>query len=258
MLHGFFVPTFYRMVDVMEKIGRIRTLASIVPKEYEVISLEGRMFAGIDAFRFPGNVHDLRCMECLLIPEEWEWTERMVVKDPDYQKLPEKSPTKYHAIHGEAARLKVEEICSRHETGCLTLFDGEWPYAIPINHAYKDGKLYMHCSKKGKKLGLVRQNPKATYMLYGTSEEVPKGVRSCHLPYESIVFYGSVRICQDPEEKEEAIRELTDHYGTPYQHGFADMIEVLVLDVHHATARTGRFKPASQRDLYYFVPGKDA
>lgn len=238
----------------MEKIGRIRTVASIVPKAYEVIELEGRMFAGVDAFRFPDNAHDLRCMECLLIPEEWEWTERIVVKDPDYQKLPEPSPTKYHAIHGEAAREKVEEICSRHETGCLALFDQEWPYAIPVNHAYEDGKLYMHCGKKGKKLGLIRKNPRACYMLYGTSEDVPRNVRSCHLPYESVVFYGTVRVCSDPEEKERAIKAITDHYGTPYQHGFADMIEVLVLDIHHATARTGRFKPAAQRDLYYFAP----
>lgn len=236
----------------MEKIGRIRTIASIVPKEYEVIEVEGRMFAGVDAFRFPENQGDLRCMECLLIPEEWEWTERLVIREPDYRKNPKPSPVKYHAIHGEAAREKIEEICARHETGCLTLFDEKWPYAIPINHAYENGRLYMHCGKKGKKLGLIRRNPQACYMLYGLSEDVPKGVRSCHLPYESVVFYGTVRICADPQEKERAIKAITDHYGTPYQHGFADMIEVLVLDIHHATARTGRFKPASQRDLYYY------
>ncbi|MCI8625141.1 MAG: hypothetical protein HFI40_02480 [Lachnospiraceae bacterium] len=237
----------------MEKIGRIRALASIVPKEYEVIELEGRLFAGIDAFCFPENQHDLRCLECLLIPEEWEWTERFVIRDAEYGE-PAPIGAKYHAIYGEEARQKIEEICSRHETGCLTLFDKEWPYAIPINHAYRDGRLYMHCGKKGKKLGLIRQNPKAAYMLYGEAEEVPKGVRSCHLPYESIIFYGTVRICEDAEEKELAIQEITDQYGTPYEHGFADMIEILVLDIHHATARTGRFKPHSKRDLYYFVP----
>ena len=71
----------------MEKIGRIRALASIVPKEYEVIELEGRLFAGIDAFCFPENQHDLRCLECLLIPEEWEWTERFVIRDAEYGEL---------------------------------------------------------------------------------------------------------------------------------------------------------------------------
>ncbi len=40
----------------MEKIGRIRALASIVPKEYEVIELEGRLFAGIDVICDVWNV----------------------------------------------------------------------------------------------------------------------------------------------------------------------------------------------------------
>ena len=60
----------------MQKIGKIRTVASIIPKAYEVIEIEGSMFAGVDAFSFPHNQGDLRCMECLLIPDEWEWTER--------------------------------------------------------------------------------------------------------------------------------------------------------------------------------------
>ena len=54
----------------MEKIGVIRTVASQIPKEYQVIRVEGRMFAGKDAFLFPNNREDLRCVECLLIPQE--------------------------------------------------------------------------------------------------------------------------------------------------------------------------------------------
>lgn len=242
----------------MEKIGRIHTVRSIVPKEYEVIELEGRMFAGKDAFSFPENREDLRCLECLLIPEEWEWTERLIVKDADYGNLEQPQKSKYIPVHGEEARRAVEEIVSRHETGCLALFDGEYPYVIPINHAYRDGRLYMHCGKRGKKLSLIRKNPHACYMLYGPAEDIPKGVRTCHLPYESIIFHGTVRISEDPEEKETAVRELTDQYGTPYEHGFADMIDILVFEIHHATARTGRFKPRSERKIYYFAPGSKA
>ena len=236
----------------MIKIGKIETIASIVPKAYEVIELEGRMFAGIDAFSFPANKHDLRCLECMLIPQEWRWTERLVVKDADYGERADKAGSKYHLVKGQAARDTIEAIVAKHETGCLTLNGGEYPYSIPINHAYKNGRLYMHCGKKGKKLGLIRQNPKACYMLYGPSESIPDGVRSCHLPYESIVFNGIVRICEDGDEKELAIRELTDQYGTPYQHGFADMIEVLVFEIDCATARTGRFKPAAKRDIFFY------
>ena len=55
----------------MIKIGKICTVASIIPKAYEVIEIEGGMFAGNDAFLFPNNREDLRCLECLAIPGEW-------------------------------------------------------------------------------------------------------------------------------------------------------------------------------------------
>ena len=235
----------------MIKIGKIRTVASIIPKAYEVIEIEGGLFAGKDAFLFPNNREDLRCLECLAIPGEWEWTERYVERDVPADK-PGVPKGKYRAVHGLPAREKIEEILTRHETGVLCLFGEKTPYAIPVNHAYRDGKLYMHSGKIGKKLNLIRRNPNASYCLYGNAAEVPNNVRSCHLEYESIIFTGTVRISADPQEKEEAVFELTNHYGTPYQHGFADMIEILVFEIGRATARTGRFKPRNERELFYY------
>lgn len=236
----------------MLKVGKIHTIHSIVYKEYEVIEVEGRLFAGKDAFLFPDNREDLRCMECLSIPAEWEWMERYVIRDAQRGEPKTVTTGKYHPIHGAEARAKIEEILTRNETGCLCLMDGARPYAIPINHAYCDGKLYMHSGKRGKKLDLIRRNSGACYMLYAPTEKAPEHVRSCHMPYESILFYGNVRISTDPQEKELGVKLLTDHYGTPYQHGFADMIEILVFEIDHATARTGRFKPNWNRDLYSY------
>lgn len=241
----------------MEKIGVIRTVASQIPKEYQVIRVEGRMFAGKDAFLFPNNREDLRCVECLLIPQEWEWAERYVEAEPDYGVARGDEPGKYAVIKGVEAREAVEGILSRHETGALTLFDEPYPYTVPLNHVYRAGNLYMHSGKRGKKLSLLLRNPRACYMLYGTTEPVPERVRSCHLPYESLILYGEVRLVEDPAEKERALRDLTNHYGTPYQHGFADQVEVLAFAIHHGTARTGRFKPAYQRKLFYFRPAWD-
>ena len=150
----------------MTKIGKIRTIASIIKKEYEVIEIEGKMFAGKDAFLFPDNREDLRCLECLLIPDEWEWTERYIIKNADYGKSGDYKG-KYLAVKGQEAIDKLEEVLSRHETGVLSLFDEKYPYTIPVNHAYKDGKLYLHCGKIGKKLTLIRKNPNACYCLYG-------------------------------------------------------------------------------------------
>ena len=235
----------------MEKIGKIRTKASVILKAYEVIEIDGKLYAGIDAFSYPQNKADLRDLACLSFPDEWEWTEKYtaVEEEPAFEK---DYAGKYFVIRGQEAEKKIEDIVTRHETGVLSLFDEKYPYTIPLNHAYENGRLYLHSGKNGKKLGLIRKNPNACYCLYGNAtDDVPKNVRSCHLEYESILFFGKIRICCDAKEKEDAILALTNHYGTPYQHGFADMIDILVFEIDHATARTGRFKPSQKRDLYF-------
>lgn len=236
----------------MKKVGKLETVASIAYKAYEVIEIDGSCYAGIDAFSYPENQHDLRSLGCLSIPAEWRWTEQYEPYNPNYGEPKKITGGKYFQTRGPEAKAKIEEIISRHELGSLALNDRANPYVIPVNHGYVDGVLYMHCGKIGKKLTLIRKDPNATYMVYGPAMDTPPDVRSCHLPYESIIFYGKITICDDPEEKERAIRALTDHYGTPHQHGFADMIEVLRFEIHHATARTGRFKPGLNRDLYYY------
>lgn len=235
----------------MKKIGRIRTKSSIIPKVYDVIEVDGKMYAGKDAFLYPQNNYDLRDIACLSFPDEWEWTEK-------YTEVEGESPFekdykgKYFVIRGQEAKEKIEDILKRHETGVLSLFDEQYPYAIPLNHVYENGRLYMHSGKAGKKLGVLRKNPNACYCLYGNAaDNVPKNVRSCHLEYESILFFGKIRICTDAKEKENAVLALTNHYGTPYSHGFADMIDILVFEIDRATARTGRFKPGQKRELFF-------
>lgn len=234
----------------MRKIGIIETVASIVPKRCEVIELDGGLFAGVDAFSHPNEKSHLLALESLSIPEEWRWTEQYAPAPTNPGPPRKNAAGKYQVIRGPEALQVVEGILSRHETGCLALNDKSAPYVIPMNHAWRDGKLYMHCGKVGKKLGLIRRNPSATYMIYGPAAPVPPNVRTCHLPYESILFSGEVFIVDDPSEKEQAIRELTDQYGTPYQHNFPGMIEILAFHVRRATARTGRFKPGLNRPLY--------
>ena len=235
----------------MKRIGKIETTNSIVYKQYEVIQLTQGMYAGKDAFYWPNNKEDLRSMSSIVIPGEWRWIEKYSDAEPE-REMPPKGKAKYTVIRGEEAHARIIDLLKRYETGTLILNGLEYPYAIPINHAYKDGNLYMHCGKKGAKVNFLRRNPKACYSIYGPTQEQPANVRTCHLPFESIILYGNIRISDNEAEKEAAIKEITDQYGTPYQHGFADMIHILVFEINHATLRDGRFKPGSERKLYYY------
>ncbi|NLL90980.1 MAG: pyridoxamine 5'-phosphate oxidase family protein [Ruminococcaceae bacterium] len=236
----------------LEKIGIIETKESIVYLRYEVVRINERLYAGADAFSWPSNSQDLRALECLEIPGEWQWVERYIEAEPDYGEDKKNLKGKYNVVRGAEAKNKMLQILSRHEVGVLSLIDNDRPYAIPINHVYKDGKLYLHSGKKGKKIQLVKRNVGACYTIFGLANSEIKNVRSCHLDYESILFKGNVYVEKGDVEKERALKAITKQYGTPYQHGFSDMIEIIVFEVETMTARDQRFKPDKNRNLYFY------
>ena len=235
----------------MIKIGTIITTDAETEKSYEVIRVEDQYYAGIDAFCYPAHKEALRNMSCIMLPEEWAWTE-LYVDEPDFYSLPDNLLNKYSIIRGSEAKSRIEELLVKSETGVLALSDSVYPYAIPINHAWDGHTLYMHCGKKGKKLNLIRKNANASYMIYEQAEPNVDKLISCHLNYESALLNGRIRICDSADEKEQAVFCFTERYGTPYKHGMADAIEVLVFEIDYVTMRTGRFIPQKEKPMYFY------
>ena len=60
------------------------------------------------------------------------------------------------------------EICERilkdGKTGVLALAgDGGYPYAVPLNYCYENGKISFHCAKSGHKLDAINRCGKASF-----------------------------------------------------------------------------------------------
>lgn len=237
----------------MIRIGKIETTDSIIYRTYEVIDIDGKMYAGKDAFSWPELKYDLRSMECIVLPGEWRWIERIVIKDKD-SGLPPVAKGKYNVISGNSADIKLSKVLKKYEVGFLCLQEEGQPYAVPMNHIFLDGKLYLHGSGNGKMVQIAKINPTACYTVYGQAENEPKQVRSCHLQYESAILYGNLRTCQDDEEKKAALRALSEQYGAPFEHGFEKVACIMALDLSRATVRDGRFKPGQLRNIYISRP----
>ena len=87
------------------------------------------------------------------------------------------------------------------------------PYVVPMNYGYRmeDGKLtlYLHSAVRGKKLDMIRANPRVFFEL--ETDLVPfEGQKPCQygLAYSSVMGRGEARIVEDVEEKMEAMRLL--------------------------------------------------
>lgn len=107
-------------------------------------------------------------------------------------------------------REQCEQMLRRATAGVLALAGKDaQPYAVPLSHAYENGTLYFHCATEGKKLELLRENPKASFCVIDLDDVIPEAYTT---RYRSVIACGTVRILEAGEEYDRAIRILSDRF----------------------------------------------
>ncbi len=154
---------------------------------------------------------------------------------------------------GEEALQVMVRILTRYDVGRLALHGPDYPYVIPMNHHYLEGKLLLHGSYAGRKIDLLAADPRACYEVDGPKDGVAAGTRSCHLEYESVLCYGRIRIVDDLKLKADYLARLQASFDRPpLKHGEVARCNAFVFEIEEMTGRTGRFRPAGERPLYVY------
>ena len=140
----------------------------------------------------------------------------------------------------EMTREACEEVLCRMPSGVLSLLgeDG-YPYGVPMNHHYHDGKLYFHCASTGHKLDAVRYCPKASYTVVDRDVLVPEKLTTS---YVSVIAFGEIRLIEDVEEKRAAVIRLSEHLapGVSHAHESGGSLRNLVMmemTIHHLSGK---------------------
>ena len=138
--------------------------------------------------------------------------------------------------------MECEKIIAGTFEGLLAMCEDNQPYSIPINHAFYDGKLYFHCGLSGRKLDIIRNNPKVCYNIskYHGTHDLSQTNKSCHGPWESVIIYGNARIIEDLEEKTQAFKIFMKWYGVEdYKMNELDVSKTLIfiIDIESMTVR---------------------
>lgn len=108
---------------------------------------------------------------------------------------------------------EIIKILDKSKVVHLGMVDGDEPYVVPMNYGYtmEDGKLtlYLHGAKRGRKLDLIRANPKVFFEM--CCDIVPfEGEVACKygITYASVMGRGIAEIVEDVEEKKFALSAL--------------------------------------------------
>ena len=93
---------------------------------------------------------------------------------------------------------------ARGSTGVLAVHgDDGYPYTVPLNYVYKDGKIYFHCAQAGHKFDALMRDEKVSFCVIDKDQVIPDEFATY---YKSAVAFGRARLL----EGEEAARAVYD------------------------------------------------
>ena len=88
-------------------------------------------------------------------------------------------------------------ILRTEKRGVLAVLgDDGYPYAVPLDFVYRDGKLFFHCAREGHKIDAVRACDKASFCVVDQGE---RKEGDWALWFNSVVCFGRIRVMEDHE-----------------------------------------------------------
>ena len=140
---------------------------------------------------------------------------------------------------------KILEILDRAKVVHIGLVDGDEAYIVPMNYGYtyENDKLtlYLHGARRGRKLDLMRANPKVFFEM--DCDIVPfEGEVACKygITYSSIMGKGIAEILEDPQEKMQALTHLMKtQTGKDFEFNekLVSVVAVIKIEVSEFTAK---------------------
>lgn len=112
---------------------------------------------------------------------------------------------------------ELVKILSKTCVGTLSLGGGEYPYAVSLNFGFSendgDFKVYFHCASEGKKIELIKKNPKVCFEVHTMEKITGEGDEPCvySCAYESVIGFGCARELTIYDEKKEALIKIMEN-----------------------------------------------
>ncbi|AOY76809.1 pyridoxamine 5'-phosphate oxidase family protein [Clostridium formicaceticum] len=135
---------------------------------------------------------------------------------------------------------EIEEILKRADICRLGLCVDNIPYVVPMSFGYKNNCLYLHSAKEGKKIDIMKANPKVCFELEVDTELVKKDI-ACNwgMKFISIIGFGIVRFIEEKLDKKEALNIIMSQYSKDKTFEYRDeqieavtVIEIMITEMN--------------------------
>jgi len=111
-------------------------------------------------------------------------------------------------------KKEIEQILQHSSLCRLAMVDKDKPYLVPMNFGYREGALYLHSAREGRKINLIRKNPNVCFEV----DEIirfRKAKLACDwgVEYKSVIGSGKAVFLADPEAKRQAFDIIMAQYS---------------------------------------------
>ena len=84
--------------------------------------------------------------------------------------------------------------------------DNGYPYTVPVNYVYHNGKIYFHGAKTGHKFDSIQRCDKVSFCVISQNTPVKEKLTTY---YKSVIIFGKAKILSDEKEISDAIKILS-------------------------------------------------
>jgi nitroimidazol reductase NimA-like FMN-containing flavoprotein (pyridoxamine 5'-phosphate oxidase superfamily) len=119
--------------------------------------------------------------------------------------------------------------------------DDDYPYTVPVNYVYENGKIYFHSAKSGHKTDGIQRNNKVSFCIVEKDDIIPEEMTSY---FRSIIAFGKAKIVSDDGVKQHAMELLAGKYSPGLETKAAEAIrkewtrlDVVEIAIDHITGK---------------------
>ena len=111
-------------------------------------------------------------------------------------------------------RQLIDDILRRATVVYLAMADDGSPYVLPLYFGYDGTALYLHSALEGRKIEILRRNPRVSFAVHVDDAVIPGEVGCAwSARYRSVLGEGEVRFLEAPEERQYALDTLLGKFA---------------------------------------------
>ena len=138
---------------------------------------------------------------------------------------------------------EVENILKTSPNGTLALYgENGYPYSVPVNFVYSDGKIYFHGAAEGYKLDCMKKDPHVSFSVIGKDDIAKENLTTL---FSSVIAFGTIRVIDTMEEKIPVLEAMVGKYSAEFMESGKELIRkgcgsvAYELTIDHMTGKKG-------------------